>query len=391
MSTENKHSGATASGNLTPHFSMSKRTSKSKTSSLIGTSITVSQVANADLAMSVATDNPAADGGDGVIAIEIPGVTISCVDTIAGNRVVDSGSKTEFNRIDASHSRLLAGPHLDLEPIVESTTGVQEASTMLVPIADDDFRPNIIVPAAEYFHDIDVAGSTTNKIFQPKWNVDQFVWPAVTTDLIYQFHELFDTATDLLLQSILTGRKRLAITGIVRGEGRTTISIVLARKLTNDGKRVLLVDADLVNPQMAPAIGLSSEISWLTDEAISKADSGAVSELVIGNRVNNACLMPLAMPNRMSYNQHAFEVLNECLNQLEAFFDLIILDMGPVSQLDAGTLRSIRLAQGGMLIHDPQLSNVHNFTRAFEKFITLQFEAFALLQNSARGDFGQVA
>ena len=114
-------------------------------------------------------------------------------------------------------------------------------------------------------------------------------------------------------ESILRGQKRLAITGVARGEGRTTIALTLARKLSHSGKRILVVDADMVYPQLSDSVGLESEISWLSD----RTEYETAAEFLIGNRQSQICLMPLQPSKRLTFNRHAYELLDYVLKFLE--------------------------------------------------------------------------
>ena len=97
------------------------------------------------------------------------------------------------------------------------------------------------------------------------YEVDQFEWPALCDTLLTQLAGGLDHLAGELVTESALGRKVIAITGLRRGEGRTTLILALARRLAAGGVKVLLADGDLESPQVAAQLGLDIEQGW--DEA----------------------------------------------------------------------------------------------------------------------------
>ena len=62
-------------------------------------------------------------------------------------------------------------------------------------------------------------------------------------------------AAATLIDDCVADRPVINVTGCCRGEGRTTVSILLARALAKAGLRVILVDGDFANPDLARTFG----------------------------------------------------------------------------------------------------------------------------------------
>ena len=283
------------------------------------------------------------------------------------------------DRVDLNHTQTVT-PHFHSGE-KKDTAWVADYGAQLVPIGDEAMRPPTkTVPDAETFRETTDSGAAEGMWnFRPNWEVEQFLWPEVTTELLYQHEQLFSEFASLIDDTILIKQKRLLVTGVCRGEGRTTLSITLARKLANDGNRVLVVDADLVNPGLADSMGIETGVSWLTDHAPFEPSA----ELLVGNAESNVCVMPLAPSNRAEYSKHAYEIMDALLRKLEKYFDVIILEFGPISQIDLSTFRSMKLADAGLFVHDPLVSNVQQYADAFQKFQAMQLSRFGFVENSA--------
>ena len=132
--------------------------------------------------------------------------------------------------------------------------------------------------------------------------------------------------TTILFDAARTKPQVVAITSAAPGEGKTTISICLARVSAMSGQRVLLIDCDLRRRSVKdlldfePSVGLlqvlAGEVDWRkaihVDEAtgmhiLPLSDSGFVSKDVFGG-----------------------EEMSRLIAELRDAFDLIILDCAPV-------------------------------------------------------------
>ncbi len=98
--------------------------------------------------------------------------------------------------------------------------------------------------------------------FRAEVEVDRFSWTPACEDLFSRAKGAWSRFIDQLIERSGQGQKCIAIASAHRGEGRTTVSLALARHLATRGLRVVVVDADLESPNLARACGLSTYTSW---------------------------------------------------------------------------------------------------------------------------------
>jgi capsular exopolysaccharide synthesis family protein len=150
----------------------------------------------------------------------------------------------------------------------------------------------------------------------------------------------------------------LTITSSVPGEGKTTLATNLAIQLAGDGKRVVLVDADLRRPRAARFLG-AAEGAGLTQVLNGSApladvlqqigDSGRLHFLAAGPAVPN--------PGALLGSARMAELL-ETLRQTH---DVVLLDAAPLLAV-ADTSRLVPLTDGAVVcarwgaVHDRELA-----------------------------------
>ena len=131
-----------------------------------------------------------------------------------------------------------------------------------------------------------------------------------------------------VLQRIKDNRgNAVLITSAVSGEGKTTVSILLARSLAMCGKQVLLVDADLRNPSMSKTLGLRTQRGFLKGLAEGCDDSEVIVQTVTPN-------LHIA-PGSLDYSDVNSEliangVFSAAMGRWQKKYDVVVLDSAPV-------------------------------------------------------------
>lgn len=95
------------------------------------------------------------------------------------------------------------------------------------------------------------------------------------------FLESVRVMRNTFVNSLEPNEKVIMVTSTAPGEGKTTVITNLALSLADCGKNVLLVDADILNPSVAPLLGISPERSenseQTEDYAITRLDEFKIS------------------------------------------------------------------------------------------------------------------
>jgi len=163
--------------------------------------------------------------------------------------------------------------------------------------------------------------------YVPLWEVDRFTWPALCDKLMHDPNGYFASASNKLLSVVRGGLKVLGVTGSRRGEGRTTLALCLARAAAQAGIHVALVDADFSRPQLASMLGLETAYGW-QDAATGKIP---LSEAAVKSLADRLTVLPLEVTSSSSPLSLADPRVTATLRATAATFDLVIVDLGPLS------------------------------------------------------------
>jgi Mrp family chromosome partitioning ATPase len=120
------------------------------------------------------------------------------------------------------------------------------------------------------------------------------------------------------------GGRILLITSTARGEGRTTTAIALARFLSEDGLRVLMIDADFQHPNLAAALGLRLALGF-SDLLTGRA---AYKNAIVRDPASRAHVLGTGRSDPMA--ALASPRLHTILSELNQAYDVIILDAAPI-------------------------------------------------------------
>ena len=124
-------------------------------------------------------------------------------------------------------------------------------------------------------------------------------------------------------EPLKSGARSLLITSAGAKDGKTTLAVNLARALARQGRRVLLVDADLRKPEVAKILRLP-------------ADEGLASALALGRNPldlvqikDNFSVLPAGRPPANPIELVFSDAMSTFLKQAEALYDVVVVDGPP--------------------------------------------------------------
>ena len=135
--------------------------------------------------------------------------------------------------------------------------------------------------------------------WRPLLQVDRVVWPSIHNRLQTTAPAAIEQMTDGLLSLCASGSKVLGLASCASGEGVTTLLLAAARKLLSQGRKVVLVDANWSNPQLAQSLGLLPQIGW--EETL--CGGLPLEEVVIESLADGLAVLPVREPSASAIAQ----------------------------------------------------------------------------------------
>lgn len=126
-----------------------------------------------------------------------------------------------------------------------------------------------------------------------------------------------------------TGAKLIAVTSSQQGEGRSTTAANLAAAYALEGKRTLLIDADMRRPVQHEAFGVSNRLGL----AQLLADSDAIVTYTIPTKVDLLTLLPSGPIPANPSELLAAKRMDDLMLAAKEAYDMVILDTPPVLEV----------------------------------------------------------
>jgi Mrp family chromosome partitioning ATPase len=303
--------------------------------------------------------------------------------TIAtGRTAVATAAKAASPHILATANRaahpVVPAPHIRLISFLHTATTLESA-----PVAEDsDFSialaEPVTLPAASSnisIRDEPLADAVDTVFEEPAANgliagfeVDRFAWPEICDALMADRSAEIDELAALLKSESSAGRKVIGLIGSRRGEGRSTLALLLARQLAAGGLKMVVVDADFEAPQLANRLSMTIEDGW----GRTLADGLELADSLIESIADRVTLLPLAQrqgnhtnvgkPPAAEFAALHQKTIEQHLETLAKHFDIVLVDAGIVKAVrpdgrPRGALVLAGALQAAIMLSDARLAS----------------------------------
>jgi polysaccharide biosynthesis transport protein len=167
----------------------------------------------------------------------------------------------------------------------------------------------------------------------------------------------------------------IVVSSAVRGEGKSTVAANLAIATAQTGQRVLLIDADLREPQQHEF--------WQVDNSVGLSDvlqhTAQFSESVI-EVATNLELLPAGTLHHNPVSLFSSPAMVELIVQWFVLYDLVILDSSALTQA-ADTMLLAKMADGLLLVVHPQVAEVADLKHAQDLIARSQQRVLGMVLN----------
>ncbi|MGH6950166.1 MAG: GumC family protein [Vitreimonas sp.] len=120
--------------------------------------------------------------------------------------------------------------------------------------------------------------------------------------------------------------KVVAVTSALPDEGKTTISMCLARVAAMSGQRVCVVDCDLRKQSINDVVDIESDVGILQV----LAGEAPWRSAIVNDPNSDAHVLPVATSGFSPRDVFGSEAMGKLVRDLRAYYDLVILDCAPV-------------------------------------------------------------
>lgn len=321
-------------------------------------------------------------------------VTIGPV-TIAEPSVVETRSETNVPASQAVAAELPAatpkpqepaGPAqilsmTEAEPVAETGPATkQEPVAEAAPSDSAPAAPEASPAVAVESPPADPVRVILGESIVPQWEVDNFQWPSVCTKLESTAAPQLALLAEQLLQAASAGQQVIGLAGVARGEGCTTMTLMLARQLRDAGARVVLVDADLGDPDLATALGMKVETGLL--DALD--GQMAFDDAVVASLGDRMAVVPMERPMRVSQAARQRPAVAAVLDALRAEYDVVLIDGGTgLAREHAWFDPATRPVDAVLLVHDVTVTSAAAARGALDLIAAAGMTPLGIIENFA--------
>ena len=127
----------------------------------------------------------------------------------------------------------------------------------------------------------------------------------------------------------IAGTKMVAVLSPMSGEGKSTVSVNLAKVLAMDGRRVLIFDADMRRPSIVPVFAPESPGPDL--EKVLKGEA-TLAQAIRRSRIPGVDVVGMAKGTSHASELAGSARFEEAMRAARVGYDVVIVDSAPVNQ-----------------------------------------------------------
>lgn len=158
---------------------------------------------------------------------------------------------------------------------------------------------------------------------RPAFEVDQFFWPKVLQHMAEFAKSGMTRVADEVWNQVRSGRNVVSIAGCRSRQGRTTIALSLASRLAELNLRVLVIDANLIDPAVARTLGVAAHLGW--DDVV--ASHLPIGEALIESMDDRLTIMPLRTARSHTIIQQGEAGFSLVVAEVRPRFDVVLVDL----------------------------------------------------------------
>lgn len=195
--------------------------------------------------------------------------------------------------------------------------------------------------------------------------------------VIEAFHYLYTNIQLLTAEHPITS---LTITSTIKGEGKSTVAVYLAKTASTVGKRVLLVDANMRFPQLHTYLGLSNRKGLSNTLSSDLSLNEAIQPLPDDDNLfvlTGGTIPPDPITLLSSKKMHYL------MEQFLALFDLVIYDTPPLIGLADGHLLASK-TEGTVLIVKIEKTDRGMVSKSLDQLNVAAFKVLGVVANGVK-------
>lgn len=218
---------------------------------------------------------------------------------------------------------------------------------------------------------------------RPRLIVDRFSWTEICAEIRQNLGVIFEQFIGRLSASGKRGTKVVAVAGMDREAGCSSVVLCVAQELAAQGQRALILDAHCSDPSLASLLGISVRHGW--DEVL--GGQLALGEVLVESTEDNVVLAPLCGSIAAGTIQESITRSTLIWRMMAQSYDAILLDLGTIdSDQDVSVMRALYQANncpGMYVVCDQRSTRPQDIVQINRRLKTADMKLLGVIENFA--------